>query len=277
MKGNRRVTGLEQCYTPRTTADTVIDLVADHINDWQTRTWIEPAAGLGTFIDALNARHITNIHTCDIDPADPRIPQADFLNTNFPVRDAITISNPPFGRNNSLSIPFFNHAAQFSNHICFIVPRSWRKWSVINRLDPAFHLIADHDLQINYLGRDSQPISTRNHLQTAIQLWERQSNKRPKVDIPDRGYIRKTSPQDADVALTVFGRNCGTVRTNFERVPNTTQMYLAVNDPTVLTALTVIDYSRFYNNVAYIEALSIKEIWFLLNEHFDNLSKENGT
>ena len=37
----------------------------------------------------------------------------------------------------------------------------------------------------------------------------------------------------------------------------------------VQEALCKLDYSRFYENVAFVEALSIKEIWYLLNEYHD--------
>jgi hypothetical protein len=46
-------------------------------------------------------------------------------------------------------------------------------------------------------------------------------------------------------------------------------MFLKVNQPWVYDALLEIDYSKFYNNVAFIEALSIQEINYLLNEYFD--------
>ena len=78
-------------------------------------------------------------------------------------------------------------------------------------------------------------------------------------------------PQDADVSLTIFGRGCGRVKVDFPRVDNTTQMFLKVADDAVLGALGDVDFSRFYCNVAFIEALSIREINFLLNEYFDGL------
>jgi hypothetical protein len=85
----------------------------------------------------------------------------------------------------------------------------------------------------------------------------------------DRGYIEKCSPEEADVSLTVFGRGCGSLKRDFQRVSNTTQMFLRVNEDWVYEALESVDYSKFYENVAFVEALSIKEIWYLLNEYRD--------
>jgi hypothetical protein len=43
-------------------------------------------------------------------------------------------------------------------------------------------------------------------------------------------------------------------------------MFLKLNHPDALKALQTADFSRFYKNTAYTEALSLQEINFLLNE-----------
>jgi hypothetical protein len=74
------------------------------------------------------------------------------------------------------------------------------------------------------------------------------------------------SPDQADVSLTIFGYGCGKVKTKFEPVANTTQMFLKLNHPQALAALESVDYSKFFKNTAYTEALSLPEINYLLNE-----------
>ena len=103
-----------------------------------------------------------------------------------------------------------------------------------------------------------------------ILTKERRDYGRELYTAEDRGYISKVSPEEADVSLTVFGRSCGKVKEEFPRVENTTQMFLTCNEDWVLNALKEVDYSRFYENVAFVEALSIKEIWHLLNEYRDH-------
>ena len=82
----------------------------------------------------------------------------------------------------------------------------------------------------------------------------------------DHGLVIKTTPAEAEVALTVFGYGCGTVKTEFARVPNTTQMFLKLGHPKALEALKTADFERFYRNTAYTEALSLQEVNYLLNE-----------
>jgi hypothetical protein len=56
------------------------------------------------------------------------------------------------------------------------------------------------------------------------------------------------------------------VKEKFDRVPNTTQLFLKLNHPKALEALKSVEFSRFYKSTAYTEALSIQEINYLLNE-----------
>ena len=264
--GNTRVTGKEQYYTPSDLAETLISEVLAAVPDLAKRTIIEPAGGTGSFIKAAQAIGVTEFLSFDIEPKHALVKKADFLSKKLTAKDAVTISNPPFGRNNSLSIPFFNKAAQHSEFICFIVPRSWRKWSVINRLDRRFHLIADHDILIDYEDDLGERLSSRTSLSTCFQIWQRKAELRPIIKVKDMGLIAKCGPEEADVALTIFGFGCGKVRTEFERKPNSTVMFLRVIHPDALAALNSVDFNRFSKNTAYTAALALPEINYLLNE-----------
>jgi predicted RNA methylase len=266
MLGNTRVTGKEQYYTPADLAERLMAEVEKLVPDFAKRTVIEPAGGTGAFIQAAQHLGVTDFLSFDIEPKHSLVKRADFLHQKIKAKDALTISNPPFGRNNSLSIPFFNKAAEHSEFICFIVPRSWRKWSVINRLDRRFHLVADHDILVDYVDESGERLSKRTSLSTCFQIWQRRSELRPLVKVQDLGVIQKCDPVDADVALTIFGFGCGKVRTEFERKPNSTVMFLRVLHPQALAALKSVDFNRFSKNTAYTEALALPEINYLLNE-----------
>ena len=265
--GNRRVTGKEQFYTPKPLATLLTNKVAELVGGFENKTIIEPAGGTGSFISAAKTLGAKKILSFDIEPKADGVVLADFLTSEIKnVTEAITLSNPPFGRNNSLSIPFFNKAANHSKYIAFIVPRSWRKWSVINRLDRNFHLIHDEDLAIDYVDETGEMIWQKARLNTCFQIWEKKDQQRGLFKVKDFGLVTKVTPKEADVALTVFGYGCGKVRTEFDRVPNSTVMFLKLNDSRVLAALNKVDFSKFYRNTAYTEALSLQEIRYLLNQ-----------
>jgi hypothetical protein len=103
-------------------------------------------------------------------------------------------------------------------------------------------------------------------LNTFFQVWEKRDNLREIMKVADFGLFSKVKPTEADVALTVFGYGCGKVRTCFDRVPNSTVMFLKLHDSRVLAALQKVDFSKFYRNTAYTEALSLQEIRYLINE-----------
>lgn len=261
------MTGKEQFYTPEALAQQLVAELHPVIGGLAGRTVLEPAGGTGAFIKAALSAGASDVISFDIDPKFDGVSEGDFLAQKLEFKDAIALSNPPFGRNNSLSIPFFNKAADHCEFIAFVVPRSWRKWSVLNRLDRRFHLAADHDIQVDYVDDQGHKLGQQLRLNTCFQIWRRDPNElRPLYRVRDMNLIEKTNPEDADIALDVFGFNCGKVRTEFARKPNSTQMFLKLLHPQALDALQSADFSRFYRNTAYTEALSLQEINFLLNE-----------
>ena len=264
--GNTRVTGKEQYYTPLPLAHQLVEYVEQVLGPLKGKKVLEPAGGTGSFVEAALAKGAQEVISFDIEPLHNRVQLGSFLDQNLNQENLITISNPPFGRNNSLSIPFFNHAATVSEAICFIVPRSWRKWSVTNRLDLDFELVFDQNLDIDYVDSSGELISDKSRLATCFQIWKKNTKARVPVKIKDMGVIEKVGPEQADVALTIFGYGCGTLKQDFARVPNTTQLFLKLNHPKALEALKNVDFSKFYKSTAYTEALSIQEINYLLNE-----------
>ena len=51
------------------------------------------------------------------------------------------LGNPPFGKNCSLAIKFFNKAAEFADLIAFIIPRTFKRISIQNKLNLNFSFI----------------------------------------------------------------------------------------------------------------------------------------
>jgi hypothetical protein len=275
--GNTRVTGKEQYYTPLSLARTLVEYVEQVLGPLKGKLVLEPAGGTGSFVEAALAKGAQQVISFDIEPLHDGVQHGNFLDQSLNLENLITISNPPFGRNNSLSIPFFNHAASVSEAICFIVPRSWRKWSVTNRLDLSFELVFDKDLDIDYMDSSGELVSDKSRLATCFQIWKKTSSARVPIKVKDMGVIEKVSPEQADVSLTIFGYGCGTLKQQFDRVPNTTQLFLKLNHPKALEALKSVDFSRFYKSTAYTEALSIQEINYLLNEQIFGDSMIEGS
>jgi hypothetical protein len=82
----------------------------------------------------------------------------------------------------------------------------------------------------------------------------------------DNGLVQKCSPEQADIAIRVFGFGCGKTYREFPKVPNTTLMFLSVCDARVFGVIEELDYERFTLNTSYTRALALPELNYLLNE-----------
>ena len=126
MKSN----GLDQFYTHPVLAREYAAKVSDIWGGSDT-LFVEPSAGSGSFFTPLqNAGY--KIRGMDLDPKIKGIEKGDFLGEhNLFTGDhdvVITVGNPPFGKNSSLAVRFFNKAAKHANVIAFIVPKNiWQR------------------------------------------------------------------------------------------------------------------------------------------------------
>jgi hypothetical protein len=127
---------------------------------------IEPSAGSGSFLVQIPTAKKIGL---DISPEHKDIVEQDFLLYSPPrsVDKILFIGNPPFGRVCSLAIKFFNHAAERATVIAFIVPRTFRRVSIQNKLNSLFHLVFD-----NELPPKPCPFSPPMMAKCCFQIWE---------------------------------------------------------------------------------------------------------
>lgn len=166
-KSGGRKHDLDKFYTKEEIATSCIELV-ENLGDYNLI--IEPSAGNGSF-----SSQIDNIVSYDIEPENDNIIKKDWFtyqrNRNNDEK-VLVIGNPPFGQQNNLAIKFINHSATFANTIAFIVPLSFMKQSIINKIDKNFHLK-------NYwiLPKNSFTLNgVDKNIPCVFQIWE-YSNK----------------------------------------------------------------------------------------------------
>jgi len=311
---NTRTTGKEQYYTQKHVVDLCLAEVQKHI-DLKGRTLLEPCGGTGEFIEGFQRIGIptSSIISYDIDPAHWLVQPGDYLKTDFSAyKNLVSITNPPFGRASSLAKQFFNHAAEHCEYICYLVPKSWRKWTTFNALHRNFHLIGDIDMPQNCFYLPNGETTKKDVLNTVFQIWQRKKKKRKIIKVPDHKLIKKITPKQkkvlshkrvttplfhmvngnpepfqtacfekvrvnrpdyvegANFQMIVFGHSCGKCKeiTQKRVEGKTTTMYLHIDRQDVKDALKAIDFSKYYNNVSYVQALSIQEINYELNKYF---------
>ena len=151
-------------------------------------TILEPSAGDGSFLNLMPEDKRVGV---DLVKQHPEVVESDFfkwypdsyqpllLETN---KKIITVGNPPFGRNSNLAIQFFNHAALFSDVICFIIPRTWRKWSVQSKLNSDFGLYFDATLPYQSFYVAGKPWT---RIRCCFQIWSRINPGKEIDQLPD--------------------------------------------------------------------------------------------
>lgn len=167
---------------------------------------VEPSAGAGAFLDRISGPK-TGI---DLAPEAPGIERSDFLKWTPPVTDGPiwTVGNPPFGKNSSLAVRFFNHAARFSSLIAFVLPRTFQKNGLQNRLDLSFGLVHERVLP----ARSFTMMGDERDVPAVFQVWTR-GEPRTRVHRPTACDDFRFAPLgEAAIAVQRVGAAAGRVR-----------------------------------------------------------------
>jgi hypothetical protein len=149
----------------------------------------------------------------DIASADPthRRDFLTFIPNVQPEQNVLTIGNVPFGKNSSLAVKFFNHSAKFSHLIAFIVPRTFQKKNLQNRLDRNFHKLLEQDIPKNSFTFQG----LEHDVPCVWQIWQKTAFERPLWPIvrsvPDFDFV--TAVENPDVAIRRVGGNAGRIYT----------------------------------------------------------------
>jgi hypothetical protein len=228
--------------------------------------WLEPSAGAGAFYLQMPA---ATRHGVDLEPVHgvPGVVQGDFMEflpldtwLAEPARPVITEGNPPFGKNSSLAIKFFNQAARFSQVIAFVVPMTFRKESVHARLDTRFMLVHDEVLAPNSFVFEGRPYD----VPCCFQIWVRSDDERRPVktaplEHPDFSFVTRV---DASLAFRRVGGLAGRFFTEFEAYADASHYFLKPRGSlrAFTEVLAAIDWSSVKQNNAGNPSISKREL-----------------
>lgn len=273
-----RKEGLDKFYTNDNISEKCLKTI-EKIYEWsEWELVIEPSAGNGSFLKKIPINKKIGI---DISPDDNDIIKQDFL-TYYPdnnLKKILIVGNPPFGKGSSLAIKFFNHAAKWGNVIAFIIPRTFRRISIQNKLNINFHLILDDDIPINPCS-----FTPNMMVKCCFQIWEKKENKREKVKLETKhkdwqfiGFGPKdekgqpTPPKDVDFVIRAYGGKCGEIiDSNFELLRPKSWHWIKSNiDINILIKrFKNLDYSLSLNT-ARQNSIGMGELVKLYKEKYD--------
>ena len=212
VKGTTKNLGQKDLLDRFYTNEEVAKQCISHVDLDEFEVIIEPSAGGGAFF--------SNIDNCigyDVAPCFEGIIKEDWFNVDkglFKGKKSLVIGNPPFGQQNSIAIKFFNESAAFAEVIAFILPLSFKKDSVKNRLDLNFHLVKEVDLEENSFHLFGEEKS----VPCVFQIWERKSTPRKKIRLRTTSEILEfTDRENADLRVQRVGGNAGKASFDFNR------------------------------------------------------------
>jgi hypothetical protein len=218
MASEIRKEGLDKFYTVPEISEKCLETIGSRY-DWSE--WdlvVEPSAGNGSFLIRIPTEKRIGI---DIFPEHKDIIEQDFFTYTPPknTKEILVVGNPPFGRVSSLAIKFFNHASEWASVIAFIVPRTFRRISVQNKLNRYFHLEYDEDIPMKPCSFNPPMLA-----KCCFQIWEKKEHERDVVELPiiheHWDFLRfgpkdkkgqPTPPLGADFAIRAYGGKIGEI------------------------------------------------------------------
>lgn len=215
----------EYCYNQ------ALKVLSDLGVDLREYTFIEPSAGDGSFYNILPIYQRVGV---DIEPQCEGVEKQDFLRWKPDTQKNICIGNPPFGLRGHLALKFLNHAAKFSDFVCFILPQlfdSNGKGSCKSRVK-GMNLIHSETVGSSFHYPDGKDVSVN----VVFQIWARDYKvEEEKVNLD--GIIKIYSLSDGGTAgstrnkkhlyscdyylpSTCFGEDSMRIYSHFEDLPH---------------------------------------------------------
>jgi hypothetical protein len=192
----------DKFYTKPQVAEKCISTLRSILPNIHDYTWIEPSAGDGKFLDAMPCP----VTGYDIAPDRSDIIEQDFLEFHPTVTSPIgIIGNPPYGSRSKLAIKFINHAALFADVIAFVLPVTFLRLNIQNKLDRRLHLLESVLLP-------SGSFIPRTTCRSVFQIWKKDIPNRPLHPLPrdtaDYTFVRRKIENIHNPSMVWFKASC---------------------------------------------------------------------
>ena len=232
----------------------------------------EPSAGAGSFSDLFHNESLS----IDVSPKKDYIKKQDFFDTsaetfkNLTKKKIITIGNPPFGKNSSLAIKFLNEASVYSSYVAFILPKTFKKNSVKNKINAKLHLMHEEDLSKNSFVYEENEYD----VPCVFQVWKKTNIDREKIKLKvTTNLFDFTTKNLADLAIRRVGGLSGKVFLDFDKYQPSSHYFIKLNKNVKkdeFVKLLVDNYKEFQliaKNTAGNPSLSKGEMIEIIEKH----------
>lgn len=211
---------LEQYYTKDHIVSALWTSFSYHV-DTSKYFILDPCAGNAVF--SRNSAH--RVMSLDVDSKHPAVIEANFLAITVQDHDpTAVIGNPPF----SLAVEFFNHAATMADVIAMVLPASFSKDAMRNKLDKHFHCIEQVRLPSHSFVHDGASAD----IPAVFQVWIKRKEARVAPKLQPKTHPDFVFGTDASghFAIRRIGARAGEIHLPDEQ-RGTSYLHIAVTSP----------------------------------------------
>lgn len=261
--------GNDEYYTDPSYALHCCEVVKNRFYRFKTDTVVEPSAGNGSFYEGIQLLCKNNkaFHMYDITPKRSYIKKANFFDVTI-TNSTLVIGNPPFGFASNLAIKFFNHAAkQKAKIIAFILPRTFKKDSIKNKLNLNYKLSYEENCPKNsFLLENSE-----YDVPCVFQVWVYTKKQREIENWSvNNKWIEYTTPENSNFCIRRVGGRAGQVLEDNALSYSTQSTYFCKEKiKGAKNVLKHIDFSEEVNSTAGVRSLSKREIHKALHNYYN--------
>lgn len=262
-RGNKHVS--DKFYTTPETVQHCLSLLDLNVFD----VIIEPSAGAGAFSSL-----IPGCLAFDLEPEHESIQQADWLTldkTTIPQGRTLVVGNPPFGTSGSLALAFMREAMGFCDEVAFILPRSFNKQSVMDRLPQGWHLSLSEVLSPKSFTLEGEPYA----VPCVFQVWDKDATGKlrgKQARVRTSPHISFVPKDKADLRVQRVGGNAGKASPDLDRAV-TSNYFLANHSALSTSDLIVLINTLHFSSVEETvgpRSLPKSEFIEVLGEALDN-------
>lgn len=170
---------IDKYYTKENIVNDCISIIKTKIEINKDDLIIEPSCGNGAFISGIKLL-TDNYKFYDLEPENEEIEKQDYLALQNPScnKKIHIIGNPPFGRQSSLAVKFMKKSCEYCDSISFILPKSFKKDSIKNKIPLNFSCIFEYDLPDNSFVVNKKEYD----VPCVLQIWKKTEILRPVIE-----------------------------------------------------------------------------------------------
>lgn len=260
----------DKFYTKREAAELALSMV--DLSEFDAV--IEPSAGNGSFSRLISHERTISL---DIAPEAEGIRQQDWLEfdpSEIEGMKALVVGNPPFGNQGSLAMKFIKKSAEIGAEcIAFILPKSFKKDSVKNKVPSRYWLEREIDLE----DRSFTLNGSDYDVPCVFQIWRLGSEDRKMKEFKKSTdlfeFVKKE--QDPDLAFRRVGFYAG--RNYAECHDKSEQSHYFIKSkigvPKLMEVFSSIEWE--HNNTAGPKSIGKGELIEKAEEAFANIQIDN--